>query len=79
MNPAAIKDQIDRILHSQSLANKSQLRKLLEILSENLDSQANLNTESVIQELWPGGNQNETRRGRSHGDQSTAERAGILL
>ncbi|MGC2816636.1 MAG: hypothetical protein WA207_14650 [Candidatus Acidiferrum sp.] len=53
MDPAAIRDQVDRILHSQTLANKSQLRKLLEILFANIDSQAGLNADRVIQELWP--------------------------
>lgn len=53
MDPAAIRDQIDRILHSQSLASKGQLRKLLEVLSKNIESQAILNTDLVIKELWP--------------------------
>ncbi|MGC1089663.1 MAG: hypothetical protein WA894_14570, partial [Candidatus Acidiferrum sp.] len=53
MDPAAIRDQVDRILHSQTLANKSQLRKLLEILFANMDSQRSLNADRVIQELWP--------------------------
>jgi hypothetical protein len=53
MDPAAISDQIDRILRSQSFATKSQLRKLLEVLSKNIDSQNTLNPELVIKELWP--------------------------
>jgi hypothetical protein len=53
MDRSAIRAQIDRILHSQSLANKSQLRKLLEILHKNIDSQTTLATEVVIHELWP--------------------------
>jgi hypothetical protein len=53
MDPAAIRDQIDRILHGQTLASKGQLRKLLEILSKNMDSQATLGPDLVIQELWP--------------------------
>jgi hypothetical protein len=53
MDPSAIRDQIDRILHSQSFASKSQLRKLLEILFRNMDSQATLKPDQVIRELWP--------------------------
>ena len=53
MDPTAIRDQIERILRSQSFASKSQLRKLLEILSKNMDSQANLKPDQVIKELWP--------------------------
>ena len=61
MDPAAIGDQIDRILCSQSFASKSQLRKLLEVLSKNMDSQGTLNADLVIKELWP----TETRTKRS--------------
>jgi hypothetical protein len=53
MDPTAIIDQIDRILRSQSFANKGQLRKLLEILHQNMDAQATLNPHQVIKELWP--------------------------
>lgn len=53
MDPAAIHEQVGRVLRSRTLANKGQLRKLLEILHENMDSQAGLTTELVIQELWP--------------------------
>jgi len=53
MDPTAIRDQIDRILHSQSFASKSQLRKLLEILFKNMDSQSTLAPQEVIKELWP--------------------------
>ena len=55
MDPTAITDQIDRILRSQSFANKSQLRKLLEVLFKNMDSQTTLKPDRVIQELWPRG------------------------
>jgi hypothetical protein len=61
MDPSAISEQIDRILHSQSFANKGQLRKLLQVLYENMDSQAQLNPDLVIGELWPA----ETRTKRS--------------
>lgn len=53
MDRAAINDQIDRILHSQSFATKSQLRKLLEVLWQNFDSQTTLKPDRVIRELWP--------------------------
>src|SRR5258707_13668166 len=53
MDPNAISDQIDRILRSQSFASKGQLRKLLEILSKNMDSQTTLKPDQVINELWP--------------------------
>jgi len=53
MNPSTILEQIDKILRSQSFANKSQLRKLLEVLHKNMDSQAALSPEVVIRELWP--------------------------
>ncbi|HYL64932.1 MAG TPA: hypothetical protein VE077_20140 [Candidatus Methylomirabilis sp.] len=53
MEASAIREQIERIQHSQSFASKGQLRKLLEVLSKNIDSQNNLNPELVIRELWP--------------------------
>src|SRR6266852_8801835 len=61
MDPGAISEQIERILRSRSFASKSQLRKLLEILSKNMDSQTTLKPELVIKELWPA----ETRTKRS--------------
>lgn len=57
MDRTSISKQIDRILRSQSFASKSQLRKLLEVLFENMDSQTTLKPDRVIKELWP----NETR------------------
>jgi hypothetical protein len=53
MDQAAIRDQIDRILRSRAFAGKSQLRKLLEVLSGNIDSQTTLKPDRVIRELWP--------------------------
>jgi len=53
MDHGAISGQIDRILRSRSFASKSQLRKLLEILHKNFDSQTTLKPEEVIRELWP--------------------------
>jgi hypothetical protein len=61
MDPTAISDQIDRILRSPSFASKSQLRKLLEVLHKNMDSQTTLTPDQVIRELWP----EETRTKRS--------------
>jgi len=61
MDPGAISEQIDRILRSRSFASKSQLRKLLEILFKNMDSQSTLTPHQVIKELWPA----ETRTKRS--------------
>ncbi|HXY23978.1 MAG TPA: hypothetical protein VEI73_04965 [Candidatus Acidoferrum sp.] len=53
MDSRAISEQIDRILRSQTFANKSQLRKLLEILHNNMDLQTTLKPDQVIRELWP--------------------------
>lgn len=53
MDPAAIHEQLGRVARSRTFANKSQLRKLLEVLHKSMDSQAALTTELVIQELWP--------------------------
>jgi len=53
MDRTAISDQIERILRSQSFASKSQLRKLLEVLSMNINSQSTLKPDRVIKELWP--------------------------
>ncbi|HMD17375.1 MAG TPA: hypothetical protein VKH18_11965 [Terriglobales bacterium] len=53
MDRTAISDQIDRILRSQSFASKSQLRKLLEVLFNNMDLQTTLKPDRVIRELWP--------------------------
>src|SRR5713226_4865512 len=61
MDPIAISEQIERILRSRSFASKSQLRKLLEILSKHMDSQTTLKPDQVIKQLWP----EETRTKRS--------------
>jgi hypothetical protein len=53
MDRTAISAQIDRLLNSRSFASKSQLRKLLEVLFRNMDSQATLKPDRVIKELWP--------------------------
>ena len=45
--------QIDRILHSGRFADKDQLKKLLEILFNNMETQATLKPDRVIRELWP--------------------------
>jgi hypothetical protein len=61
VDSASISNQIQRILQSQTFANKSQLRKLLEILHKNFDSQPSLKPDGVIRELWP----DETRTKRA--------------
>jgi hypothetical protein len=53
MEWTAIEQQINRILLSQSFAAKAQLRKLLEILFQNIDCQPTLSHDQVIKELWP--------------------------
>ena len=53
LDRTAITAQIARILRSPSFADKSQLRKLLEILFRNMDSQSTLKPDRVIRELWP--------------------------
>ena len=58
---SALDDQVSRILRSQTFARKGQLKKLLQILFANINSQDKLNPDFVIRELWP----NETRTKRS--------------
>lgn len=53
MQASVISEQIEKILRSHRFANKAQLRKLLEVLHKNIESQTNLNPELVIRELWP--------------------------
>jgi len=53
MDHDQIRDQIERILRSESLADKSQLRKLLQFLFLNMNSQTTLKPSRVIRELWP--------------------------
>lgn len=53
MESGVIRAQVERILRSKSFASKGQLRKLLEVLSKNIDSQSVLSPELVIRELWP--------------------------
>ena len=48
-----IGDQITRILRSETFAGKDQLKKLLEVLINNMDSQMTLKPDRVIRELWP--------------------------
>jgi hypothetical protein len=61
MDPTAVSEQIDKILHSRTFAGKGQLRKLLELLHQGIDSPAAVKTDQVIRELWP----TETRTKRS--------------
>ncbi len=53
MDSASIRDQISRILRSQTFAHKSQVRRLLEILSRSMNSEVQLKPSDVIQQLWP--------------------------
>jgi len=53
MDREAISSQINKILQSESLADKEQLRKLLEILFSHIDSPTNLKPDRIIRELWP--------------------------
>jgi hypothetical protein len=53
MDQEAIRDEIDKILQSSTLADKNQLRALLEILSRHMDSQRTLKPDRVARELWP--------------------------
>lgn len=53
MDSSATNRQIEKILRSQTFAKKGQLRKLLEILFNNMDCQTSLTPDLVIQELWP--------------------------
>ena len=54
-------EQIGRILQSESFTGKDQLKKLLEVLFNNMDSQTTLKPDRVIKELWP----EETKTKRS--------------
>jgi hypothetical protein len=61
VDPSAVRDEIEKIQRSHSFASKSQLRRLLEVLYKNIDSQILLNPDLVIKQLWP----METRTKRS--------------
>ena len=52
MDQEAVRNQIDRILQSATFADKNQLRKLLQILSDRMDSQRTLKPDRIIRELW---------------------------
>ena len=53
MDRRAIDEQVERLLTSPTFANKSQVRKLLNVLYQNMDSEATLKPDDVIKELWP--------------------------
>ena len=61
MDPAAIREQITRVLCSRTFAHKSQVRRLLEILFQNMDSEVQLKPNDVIKQVWP----DETRTKRA--------------
>ena len=48
-----IGEQINRILRSETFSDKDQLKKLLEVLFKNFDSQTALKPDRIIRELWP--------------------------
>src|SRR5579862_1723538 len=53
MDRRAIDEQVERLLSSRTFANKSQVRKLLNVLYLKMDSEATLKPDDVIKELWP--------------------------
>jgi hypothetical protein len=53
MDRSDIWEEISRVLRSDSLGDKDQLKKLLEILFKNIDAQNTLKPDRVIKELWP--------------------------
>ena len=53
MDFRAISEQVSRVLRSRTFANKSQLRKLLQVLHGNMQSEVTLKPDQVIKELWP--------------------------
>ena len=53
MDRRAIDEQVERLLSSPTFANKGQVRKLLNVLYQNMDSEATLKPDDVIKELWP--------------------------
>lgn len=54
MDRQATREQVERLLSSDELAGKDQLKKLLAFLFERMDSQGSLQPTRVIEELWPG-------------------------
>ncbi len=53
MDRAAVKQHVEKILSSQSFTGKGQLKKLLQVLFESMDSEVLLRPDRVIKELWP--------------------------
>lgn len=53
MEPNGVEEQMRRILQSETFSDKDQLKKLLEVLFRNLDSQSTLKPDRIIRELWP--------------------------
>ncbi|MFZ1083338.1 MAG: hypothetical protein WAN35_00080 [Terracidiphilus sp.] len=53
MDRNADREQIERILRSHTFADKSQLKRLLEVLFKYIDSETALKPAQVITELWP--------------------------
>lgn len=61
MDSRAVHDQVERILRSNTFTAKHQLKKLLGILFEHIESQGDITPRLVIRGLWP----DETRTKRS--------------
>ena len=53
MDREAISRQINKMLRSESFADKDQLQRLLEILFTYIDAPASLKPDRIIRELWP--------------------------
>jgi hypothetical protein len=60
MDRHTARDQVERLLNSEELAGKDQLKKLLDFLFKSMELQAVLKPGRVIKELWP--DQAETKR-----------------
>src|SRR5579859_327987 len=53
MDPSEIREQVDRILLSRTFSSKGQLRKLLQLLHQNMESETPITSDLVIRDLWP--------------------------
>lgn len=53
MERGDIREQIKKVLLSETFADKDQLKKLLRVLFCNIDTQSLLKPDRVIRELWP--------------------------
>src|SRR5205807_6121280 len=53
MDPSEIRQQVEKILRSRSFSTKGQLRKLLQLLYQNMHSETPITSDLVIRDLWP--------------------------